>query len=159
VEAWQAILVVVLCTLLGAALTLACLSAMSRPPANLGADGGKLAPCPEWRNCVCSQALDGRHQIEPLRYEGSGRDAWARLRSVLEHRPRTRVVTWTGSYMHAECTSLVFRFVDDVEFVLDPVEHVIHFRSASRIGRGDFGANRRRMEAIRRAFAVAAAGG
>jgi uncharacterized protein (DUF1499 family) len=39
--------------------------------------------------------------------------------------------------------------VDDVEFVFDDESKTIHFRSASRIGYGDYGVNRDRMEAIR----------
>ena len=46
-------------------------------------------------------------------------------------------------------TSAVFRFVDDVEFEVDEAARVVHVRSASRVGRGDFGANRKRVEAIR----------
>lgn len=37
---------------------------------------------------------------------------------------------------------LVFRFVDDVEFLAYPGEGVIHVRSASRIGRSDLGGGR-----------------
>jgi uncharacterized protein (DUF1499 family) len=44
----------------------------------------------------------------------------------------------------------LFRFVDDVELAVDPAEHVVHFRSASRVGRSDFGVNRRRMEELSR---------
>jgi uncharacterized protein (DUF1499 family) len=40
-------------------------------------------------------------------------------------------------------------FVDDVEFLLDEKARVIHVRSASRLGRKDFGVNRERIEAIR----------
>jgi uncharacterized protein (DUF1499 family) len=45
--------------------------------------------------------------------------------------------------------------VDDVEFVFDEGAKQIHFRSASRLGRKDFGVNRKRMEEIRAAFARA----
>ena len=41
------------------------------------------------------------------------------------------------------------RFVDDVEFWADPASGVVHVRSASRVGRKDFGVNRARIEAIR----------
>ena len=39
--------------------------------------------------------------------------------------------------------------MDDVEFLLDEGASVIHVRSASRLGRKDFGVNRARIEAIR----------
>ena len=84
--------------------------------------------------------------------DGSAADAMARLKRVLAAMPRVRVVTETETYLHAESTSLVFRFVDDVEFLIDPEARVVHFRSASRAGRADLGVNRARMEAVRRAF-------
>jgi uncharacterized protein (DUF1499 family) len=42
------------------------------------------------------------------------------------------------------------RYVDDVEFYLDEKSKLIHVRSASRIGKGDMGVNRKRIEAIRK---------
>jgi uncharacterized protein (DUF1499 family) len=149
---WQLSLVAVGCLVLAGVGTLALLSVLSRRPDNLGVRGGRLAPCPDTPNCVCSQDGDARHGIEPLHYEGSPQDAMARLREVLDAWPRTRVVAATENYARAECTSLVFHFVDDVEFLLDPAAAVIHCRSASRAGRSDFGVNRRRIEAIRQAF-------
>jgi uncharacterized protein (DUF1499 family) len=44
-------------------------------------------------------------------------------------------------------------FVDDVEFWFDPAAGVVQLRSASRVGRGDLGVNRQRIEAIRRRLA------
>ena len=41
------------------------------------------------------------------------------------------------SYLHYEFTSLLLRFVDDVEFLFDDETKTIHFRSASRTGYGD----------------------
>jgi uncharacterized protein (DUF1499 family) len=114
--------------------------------------GGRLAPCPDKPNCVCTQSSDARHRIEPLTYTGSAEEAMTRLRDVLLARPRVRIVTQTESYLHAECTSRLFRFVDDVELLIDREAKVIHFRSASRVGHSDLGVNRRRMEEIRQAF-------
>jgi uncharacterized protein (DUF1499 family) len=138
----------------GAVVVLALLSLLSRRPANLGAAGGKLAPCPDTPNCVSTQADRDDQRMQPIAYEGSAAEAMARLKEVLASTPRVRVVTATDTYLHAECTSLVFRFVDDVEFLIDATARVIHFRSASRAGRSDFGVNRRRMEAIREALAA-----
>lgn len=123
-----------------------------RPPANLGVHDGKLAECPGTPNCVSSQtSLEGR-RLPPLVCRGDCRVAMDRLVRILEGLPRTRIVTRTPEYVHAEFTSFFFRFVDDVELLLDAPAGVIHFRSASRVGRGDLGANRRRLERIRRLF-------
>ena len=51
-----------------------------------------------------------------------------------------------------KAVQLARTFVDDVEFFVDAQQKVIHFRSASRVGYSDLGANRKRMETIRRAF-------
>ncbi len=67
--------------------------------------------------------------------------------------PRIKLVEEEDSYLHYEFTSLLFRFVDDVEFLFEDATKTIHFRSASRVGYGDFGVNRKRMEEIRRLVA------
>ena len=41
------------------------------------------------------------------------------------------------------------RFVDDLELTFDEKAGVLHVRSASRLGRRDFGVNRARVEALR----------
>jgi uncharacterized protein (DUF1499 family) len=111
-----------------------------------------LAPCPASPNCVTSKATDAEHFTEPLHFTGDATLAWNRLKSALGTESRLSIVEDTGSYLHAEARSLVFRFVDDVEFVLDPEAGVIQVRSASRTGYSDFGVNRRRVERIRRTF-------
>lgn len=93
--------------------------------------------------------------MEPIRYTGSLEEARERLLRVLREHPRTTLVREENDYLKAECRSALFRFVDDVEFVFDDAGKWIHFRSASRLGRKDFGVNRKRMEEIRRAFEAA----
>ena len=77
-------------------------------------------------------------------------EAKQRLREIVGSLPRTRLVEEDEVYLHYEFTSLVLRFVDDVEFLFDDETKTIHFRSASRTGYSDFGVNRRRMEEIRK---------
>ena len=121
-------------------------------PANLGARDGKLPPCPASPNCVSSQSTDREHAVEPLRYSGTASEAMAALDTIISGMKRARVVTRTGSYLHAEFTSALFRFVDDLEFLLDERAAVIHVRSASRVGHSDLGVNRKRVEDIRAAM-------
>jgi uncharacterized protein (DUF1499 family) len=92
--------------------------------------------------------------MPPLRYSGSAEDARRTLLNVLQSTPRARVVDVDDVYIHAEVTSLVFRFVDDVEFLIEPQAKLVHFRSASRVGHSDLGANRRRMSALSRRLAA-----
>jgi uncharacterized protein (DUF1499 family) len=128
------------------------LSLTAGRPDNLGPQAGKLAPCPATPNCVSSQAEDEEHRAEPLRFTGTSGEAWARLVRAVTGMPRVTVVTADDHYLHAEFRSAFFRFTDDVEFLLDADDQVIHFRSASRVGHSDLGVNRRRIEAIRAAW-------
>jgi uncharacterized protein (DUF1499 family) len=110
-----------------------------------------LPPCPASPNCVSTLASrdDSQHAIAPYPYRKSRAEAKGILKAIVAKLPRTKLVREEDEYLHYECTSLIFRFVDDVEFVLDDDAKLIHFRSASRIGYGDLGVNRRRMEALR----------
>ncbi|MFO0930086.1 MAG: DUF1499 domain-containing protein [Gemmataceae bacterium] len=90
------------------------------------------------------------HAIEPLRFDDDADAAWDRLRRTVRAQPRMRVITEDDGYLHAEATTRLLRFVDDVEFLLDRVGRQIHVRSASRLGYSDLGTNRRRIEAIPR---------
>lgn len=118
-------------------------------PMNLGVHDGKLAPCPATPNCVSSQSADKEHAVEPLLFSGTAAEAMAKLKVVLSTMPRARVVTATETYLHAEFTSALFRFVDDVEFWFDESTGTIHLRSASRVGTSDLGVNRKRIEYLR----------
>jgi uncharacterized protein (DUF1499 family) len=124
-------------------------------PEELGVVDGTLGRCPDTPNCVHTglRHPDGTKAL----YLAAGLDrgdVMRRLRAVVESSPRARVVTATDRYLHAEVTSLLFRFVDDLElFITDEDELVV--RSASRIGRSDLGANGRRVEQLRTALAEA----
>ena len=119
---------------------------------SIGMTQGKLTPCPDSPNCISSQSSDPAHFVEPLTFQDSPTDAKTRLVTVIESMPRSRIISNTGDYIHAEFTSLIFRFVDDVEFLFDEKKKVIHIRSASRIGYSDLGVNRKRIEALRKRF-------
>jgi uncharacterized protein (DUF1499 family) len=106
-------------------------------------------PCPDTPNCVSSLALDAGHRVEPFVITGDPAVALAHLKTALLKEKRISVTKEQGGYLHAEARSLVFRFVDDIELFLDVDSRVIHVRSASRTGHGDFGVNRRRVERIR----------
>ncbi len=115
----------------------------------VGLVNGKLRPCPSSPNCVCTQGEDEGHRIAPYRYQRDAAQAVAILKDVVGAMPGATLVEDSGSYLRYEFTSRWFRFVDDVEFLIDDVGKTIHFRSASRTGYGDLGVNRTRMEDIR----------
>jgi len=99
---------------------------------------------------VCSDDPPGRSRIEPFRLRVPPHVAWAALREALSALPRTRVTVDNGGRLRVEARTAVLRFVDDLEFRLRPAQALIAVRSESRIGRGDLGVNRRRLERLRR---------
>lgn len=110
----------------------------------------QLAPCPSSPNCVSTQAQNEDHAIAPFRYLKTRAEAKEALKAIIRSLPRTKLVEEDETYLHYESTSLLLRFVDDVEFLFDDEAKTIHFRSASRTGYSDLGVNRRRMEEIRK---------
>lgn len=125
-------------------------------PEYLGVTDGRLPRCKRTPNCVSSQAdpADAGHYIAPIAFRGSAAEAMAAVRKAVEAMPRTRVIRAEGNYLYAEFRSKLMGFVDDVELLHDEGAGLIHVRSASRLGRRDFGVNRERVEALRAAMAA-----
>lgn len=121
-------------------------------PQNLGATDGRFAPCRRTPNCVSSQApvADAEHSIAPIAFAGDTPAAMAAARAALAQVPGARVIREEGAYVYAEVRSRLLGFVDDVELLFDAPAGVFHVRSASRLGRRDFGVNRARVEKLRR---------
>jgi uncharacterized protein (DUF1499 family) len=120
-------------------------------PDYLGVKDGRLARPKSTPNCVSSQAdrADAEHFIAPIRFKGKALDAIAAARKAVESMQRATVVRHEGNYLYAEFSSKLMGFVDDVEFTYDENAALLHVRSASRLGRRDFGVNRARVEALR----------
>jgi uncharacterized protein (DUF1499 family) len=129
-----------------------CASSSSPAQSTFDPEIGQFAPCPDSPNCVSTAASDEEHAIEPYSFSGSATDAKARMVSIVNDMPRSKIVGETENTLHVEFRSRVFRFVDDVEFFFDEADSLIQFRSASRTGYSDMGVNRKRMEEIRTNF-------
>ena len=142
-------------TLLGVLVCFGSLGACASNPTAAG-DGeitdSRIKPCPATPNCVSSDATGGLHGIEPLAIRGDPEASWATLVQTLEADPAYRIIEKTDRFIAAEARTAVLRFVDDVTFELRAEVGEIAMRSASRIGIGDFGANRRRLEKLRRSL-------
>ena len=129
-------------------------------PTDLGLKNGQLKAPANSPNSVSSQAsLHASHpfrayaDIAPLAYTGDGAAAFARAVAIVKAMPGTTVVEENPGYVYAQCQTRWLKFTDDLELALDASARVIHVRSASRIGRGDLGVNRARVEAVRAAIA------
>ena len=118
----------------------------------VGIVDGKFYPCPNTPNCVSTQATDAKHKISPISYSGTMSEAKEKIIKIVNSLKRTKIITNTENYIHAEVRTATFKFVDDVEFLFDDSEKIIQFRSRARSGHSDMGVNRKRMEKIREVF-------
>ncbi len=148
-------IILLMLTIAGGSACLLLLSVTASPPLNLGIRDGRLAACPDSPNCVSTQSEHREHWIEPLTVSSDAHNAIDALETIVLQLPRTQIIEKTPNYLRAEFKSALFRFADDVEFYLEQEPGRIHFRSASRVGRSDLGANRARMELIRSLFQAA----
>ena len=120
------------------------------------APGAPLPPCPGTPNCVCSEAeTPDARRLDPLPVGADGPGdpaaAWGLLKEAVRDLGGVLKAD-TGSVLHAVFRTPVLRFPDDLHARLDGGAGVIHLRSASRVGRSDLGANRRRMGKLRAAY-------
>ncbi len=131
-------------------------------PGDLGVRDGRLKPPSRTPNSVSSQAAlyggEGARyaQIEPIAFAARGPDAGAqtltRIGRIALAMPGARILRSGPDYLYVQFQTRWLKFVDDAEFAVIPGADVVHVRSASRLGRRDFGVNRARIEAIRGAL-------
>jgi len=121
------------------------------------ADEVTLPPCPDKPNCVSSMAEDSKRFIEPLKIsqmspEKNYEAAWDKLLEYIQNDDSFEIDSAQYPRLTTTTTTQIFKFTDEVSFVFDPENNVIHMRSASRTGYYDFGKNRRRLENIRQSM-------
>jgi uncharacterized protein (DUF1499 family) len=130
------------------------------PPKKLGVKDGRLAPPSRTPNSVSSQAaswpgeMSEAARIDPLPGRGSAAATMPRLRALVEAMPGAAVIEAREDYLYVQFTTRWLKFVDDAEFWFDPAANLVQVRSASRVGRKDFGVNRARIESIRARLAA-----
>ena len=144
------------CVVLASALVgMAAVGCGGRTPSDLGLQAGRLADCPASPNCVASATdpSDAEHAIDALAIVGDVDGAWQAAREVVASSPGAEVAVEETGYLRAVYVSRWMRYRDDLELHLDRDARAIAVRSASRVGYGDMGVNRARVEALRAALA------
>lgn len=120
------------------------------PPADLYLHTQEFAGCPPRPSCVSSLATDDQHRVTALGYTADPSTAAAMLGEVVE-RLGGDIRNQTPDYIHAVFVTPKMRYHDDLELLIRP-GGTIEVRSVSRFGYDDFGVNRARVDALRRAF-------
>jgi uncharacterized protein (DUF1499 family) len=124
------------------------LGMISKKGQALGLKEGHLQACISTENCVISEVIDSHPAtIEPLTFSQEKPVFMDKLKTAIEAMGG-EIVTSDSSYIASTFTSGVFGFVDDVEFRITD-DQQLHFRSSSRVGRKDFGANKKRIEQLK----------
>ena len=147
------LLIIIASIILGVIVVLFILGLVSHSGEAYGLVEGQLRQCPDTPNCVSSEFVsDAEHYIEPLVYTADhAAQVLPRLKTIIRDMSGSIQVGKTD-YLAATFTSSVFRFVDDLELRIDSGQKTIHLRSASRVGHGDGGVNRERVERLKNSF-------
>lgn len=90
--------------------------------------------------------------MAPIAYTGGDQEAKEALISLVAKIRGSSLVQEDDLSLHFIFVTKLGKFTDDVNFVFDTENKLIHFRSASRKGWYDLRANRRRMKKIGKAF-------
>ena len=97
----------------------------------------ELKPCIQVSHCV-------REELNVEKIDSP----YEKVISIVQNSPRTKIVESDGDYLHAEVTSRIMKYVDDLEISFLPETNNLIIRSESRVGDGDFGVNRKRVDSI-----------
>ncbi len=106
-------------------------------PSSAMASHVQLKPCIQVSHCVREE-----FNVEKIN------SPFEKVKDIVENSPRTKIVEVDGDYLHAEVTSRIMKYIDDLEISSLPENNNLIIRSESRVGDGDFGVNRKRVDLL-----------
>lgn len=112
----------------------------------LGVTNGQLTAMPTTPNAVSSQTDIKDKYVAPLPMQGTVQQTKNKILQCLQEMGNNTIASQDADYVHAVFVTPFMQYHDDVEFYIDPQSQNVQFRSASRVGKSDFGANRARYE-------------
>ena len=123
---------------------------MSRTSAAAGFDvvngEHKLGDCPGTPNCQSSEASRPDATVERIKLDAGPQGvSMPEIQQIVQALPGTQIVFSDERYLHAICQSPLMGYIDDLELLLSANGSELQVRSASRLGRSDLGANRKRI--------------
>ena len=104
-------------------------------PNNVNANTNELPECVVITHCV-------RENLKVNELE----NAFKKATKIIMETPRTKIVEQTNSYIHAEAKTKWRRYTDDLLLKAIPEKGIIQVRSESRVGVGDNGVNKKRVD-------------
>lgn len=109
-----------------------------------------LPGCPKAPHCVSSETDIASQRVAPYLLNNEDDRLMLHIAEILSGLAGLQIEYSDDQRIEAVCETALFRFKDDLALMLDSSNRCIQVRSCSRIGYYDFGANRRRVERIRR---------
>lgn len=106
----------------------------------LGVTNNLLLPCKSKLNCLSTSDKDT--EFTPKNFQ----DSPIKKIALILKGEGLQIKEENNNYLYALAKSSLFGFIDDVEFFYDGEK--LHYRSASRVGKSDLGANKKRIENI-----------
>ena len=120
-------------------------SESQKMPDQMTYSDNKLGICGEKPNCVSSfQQKEDTHYIGSITMRET---LLLQIQEKLSEKGCTQEKIEVG-YWYYKCRSSLFGFVDDVEVLYLAESETLHYRSSSRVGYSDMGANRKRVQEI-----------
>ncbi|ACH66582.1 conserved hypothetical protein [Aliivibrio fischeri MJ11] len=104
-----------------------------------------IAPCGDKPNCIST--LDEREEFTAKPFILTSSANMKAISHIASQLKGAKLVDINNDYARIECTSSIFRFVDDLELRI--YGNTLIVRSESRTGYSDFGVNRKRVEKLR----------
>ena len=141
-------------------------SSTSTQQQQYGLKKGRLLVCKQKSNCISSSSitsLDGKYGV-PWKFTKDPKDEYNELLNVIKSNSLLKLVDSNidSLYIHAEAkSSIPIGGIDDIEFLINPLDKIITYRSNSRelVFAGtdpipDGGSNKNRLESIKRSLNV-----
>ena len=126
----------------------------TRVPEYVGVHNGQFASLPKSPNAVSSQTEDATRRVEPVPMLSSFEITQVALTNTLQEMGKNKIIKVEGPYLHAVFTSSQMGYNDDVELWIDEQAGMVHYRSQSRVGYSDMGANRTRYDHFRSIYST-----
>ena len=118
-----------------------------------GLANNQLQKCPDTPNCVTSEIkIADAHFVSPLDTQGVTTKKTMQALTDIILKAGGKIQTSNKNYIAATFSSAIFQFVDDFEIRVDAAQQKVHFRSASRVGKSDLGANLKRVNKIKERY-------
>ncbi len=130
-------------------MTIFLISCSGERPKDIGVYDSTFSPCPKTPNCISSDAIDSKHKTNAFELNSAHAENWKAIYNAVDNLPNTKIITFNDRYLHAECSSAVFGFVDDLQLHLRNNTKHVAIKSAARLGYSDFGVNQKRIEQLR----------